>query len=284
MSNQSTDSHGKSKYADLLNTKLVDGYIITIMNDFYSSASARTCIQSIATTESWINPLLFAATTPQTIVVDINKYLYEWKDGLLDSLGNPRYTWPINEFGDRMDFATGVHKKHYTAKDVRKVVAAAISHMRLWASCYYNNKPIVILEHDVVFTRRFKTSLLSHVKDTKVLDISHTGMWLNGICSLNDPRGATRRGLYYHDQMKTASGCRPVVKVNNPNDPEYAEGLPGNSAYIITPEAAKMLLDKSAQIGIWPNDALMCRQLFPFIQSYYPYFTQVNQQRSTTTG
>lgn len=283
MSNNSTDSPGKSSYKHLNNDKIIDGYIITILNDSYSTLSARTCVQSIVQTNSWINPLLFNATTPNTIESDITTYLYEWSSGLLDNWGNPRYTWPIIPQQDSIDFATGLYKRHYKAKDVRKIIACSISHMRLWASCYYNDKPIVILEHDTVFTRRFKTSVLVNKRDEKAPELPHSGMWLNGICSFNDPRGATRRAMYYHEQMITMSGCRPVVPVNQPGEPPLPEGLPGNSAYIITPDAAKQLLDKAAQIGIWPNDALMCRQLFPFIQSYYPYFTAVQQRKSTTT-
>ena len=282
MSNNSTDSPGKHKYKDR-KSKFVDAYIITILNDFYSTASARECIKSIKHTTTWANPILFNATTPDTIVSDIKLYLHEWQDGLLDSWGNPRYTWPVVPQQDGIDFSTGLYKRHYKAKDVRKVIAAAISHMRLWAACYYNDRPFIILEHDARFIRHMKSSYFLDQRDDKAPQLPHSGMWFNGVCSLNDPRGATRRAVYYHEQMVKMSGCRPVIPVNQPGEPPLPEGLPGNSAYIIAPEAAKQLLDKAAQIGIWPNDALMCRQLFPFIQSYYPYFTKVDQRKSTTT-
>lgn len=264
--------------------KLLDGYIITMLNDSYSTASARECVASIESTRTQVNPLLFNATTPDTIVSDIKHYLFDWEDRLIDAAGNVRWTWPAIAPQDGIDFATGLYKRHYKANDVRKIIAASISHMRLWASCYYHDRPCVILEHDARFTRCFKAYYLSHKRDKLESELPHSGMWLNGIVSLNDPRGATRRGIYYHHQMNKLTGCRPVVPVNMGGEDPLPEGLPGNSAYVITPEAAKQLLDKTAEIGIWPNDALMCRQLFPFIQSYYPYFTEVDQRKSTTTS
>ena len=72
--------------------------------------------------------------------------------------------------------------------------------------------------------------------------------------------------------------------VNTP-DENVPDGLAGNSAYIITPSAAKKAIELQSSIGIWPNDALLCKQLFPRnLKSYYPYITRVEQKKSTTTG
>ena len=71
--------------------------------------------------------------------------------------------------------------------------------------------------------------------------------------------------------------------MNGP-DENVPDGLAGNSAYIITPSAAKKATELQKSIGIWPNDALLCKQLFPRqLKSYYPYITKVVQKKSTTT-
>jgi hypothetical protein len=76
-----------------------------------------------------------------------------------------------------------------------------------------------------------------------------------------------------------------VVEGVNTSDENVPDGLAGNSAYVITPAAAKKASKLQSSIGIWPNDALLCKQLFPEnLKSYYPYITKVEQRRSTTTG
>jgi len=62
-------------------------------------------------------------------------------------------------------------------------------------------------------------------------------------------------------------------------------GLAGNSAYAIRPSLAARLLKEIESTGMWPNDAIMCRQLFPnTLKVVYPYYTNVEQGISTTTA
>ena len=76
-----------------------------------------------------------------------------------------------------------------------------------------------------------------------------------------------------------------VVDGVNMPDEKNPDGLAGNSAYVITPSAAKKAAEMQREIGLWPNDALLCRQFFPRkLKSYYPYITRVEQKRSTTTS
>jgi hypothetical protein len=74
-----------------------------------------------------------------------------------------------------------------------------------------------------------------------------------------------------------------VPTVNTVDEPPMPQGLAGHSAYYITPKGAKKLLDMIPEIGMWPNDAYMCKELFPWIRVVYPYFTRVQGTRSTTT-
>ena len=39
------------------------------------------------------------------------------------------------------------------------------------------------------------------------------------------------------------------------------------------------------EIGLWPNDALMCKQIFPFkLKQMYPFVTELQGVKSTTQG
>ena len=131
----------------------------------------------------------------------------------------------------------------------------------------------MILEHDAIFHRKFTLNKIEkNIEDGDVVMI-------------NDPRGATRRGQLYHNNIvKWSYGLRVVEGVNTP-DENNPDGLAGNSAYIITPKAAKKAIELQESIGIWPNDALLCKQLFPRkLKSYYPYITKVDQRQSTTVS
>jgi hypothetical protein len=103
-----------------------------------------------------------------------------------------------------------------------------------------------------------------------------------GILGLNDPRGATRRSDVFHNVASSKMGLQDVPTVD---DMQVPQGLAGNSAYLITPTAAKKLLDKVREVGIWANDALMCKQFFPWMQVVYPYYTTIQRGlKSTTTS
>jgi GR25 family glycosyltransferase involved in LPS biosynthesis len=160
-----------------------------------------------------------------------------------------------------------------TYEGMTLTVACSLSHMHLWNKCVEMNEPIMILEHDAVFTRKFRLG--------KLLDAIEDG----DIVMINDPRGATRRGTVYHENIiRWDKGLNTIDGVNTA-DENVPDGLAGNSAYIITPAAAKKASELQSSIGIWPNDALLCKQLFPRnLKSYYPYITRVEQKKSTTTG
>jgi GR25 family glycosyltransferase involved in LPS biosynthesis len=72
----------------------------------------------------------------------------------------------------------------------------------------------------------------------------------------------------------------PVPTIDEFNIPQ---GLAGNSAYIIKPEGAKNLIEASREHGLWPNDALMCKQIIPNMGVTKTYFTRVQGLPSTTS-
>ena len=218
-------------------------FIITLMNDAWSLSYAERCLQSIQDTESEIEATLFDATTPQTIF----PVAWTWPTG-------KKITCPKNKF---------IFKIHKTY-DNHKRIALAQSHFRLWQMCVSMNEPIMILEHDALFTKKFTAQ--------------ETSAKLVGAYSINDPRGSPFKAKDYHNNLVDGFNKVPWVAPEN-----IPQGLPGHSAYVITPWAAKDIIEKQDRIGWWPNDAIMCRQLCEWLYVYKPYFTKTQGIKSTTS-
>lgn len=165
------------------------------------------------------------------------------------------------------DIATGLLKTPYPTQNYKARIACALSHYTLWKYCDLNNETIIILEHDAVWKKR----LPEWVTDDSKYDI----------IGINDPRGATRRSQQFHEavQKKESLIQRPPVI-----DEEYVpQGIAGNSAYIMKPSGAKKMLDLVAEYGLWPNDAIMCRQLVRTLGVTKIYYTGVQGLPSTTS-
>jgi GR25 family glycosyltransferase involved in LPS biosynthesis len=238
---------------------MIKGYIITLDNNQPSVEACHKCIGSIRNTKSEIDPSVFVATVPR----QIKRHLEE-----ID-MGNCEWTYPVTKEEDGLDILSGLYLRHYPTANNNNRVACAVSHMRLWHKCSIGKKPIIILEHDAIFTRKFVFEPLEEE-------------FKGGILGLNDPRGATRRSNVFHNVASSKMGLQPVPTVD---DMEVPQGLAGNSAYLITPKGAKKLLDKVREVGIWANDALMCKQFFPWMQIVYPYYTTIQRGlKSTTTS
>ena len=226
-------------------------FVITLFNNKYSVESAEKTIKTARQMNDDLHIEMVRATTPK----QVSEY---------------NYSYPVE--GETSEYE-GMTLVGYKAKDISKKIACSLSHMRLWNKCVQLNEPIMILEHDAVFIRKFRPSkILNGIEDGDILMI-------------NDPRGATRRGMVYHENIiKNDKGIHLVEGVNTPEE-TVPDGLAGNSAYVITPAAAKKASELQFNIGIWPNDALLCKQLFPRkLKSYYPYITKVNQLKSTTVS
>ena len=226
-------------------------YVITVFSDQYSVSSARATVASARQMTDDLHIEIVKAETPSST--------YDWN-----------YTYPLE--GETKE-EYGMKLVGYRANDHRKIMACSLSHLKLWDLCVKNDEPIMILEHDSIFTRKFRPSKVwNQIEDGEIVMI-------------NDPRGATRRGNQYHENIiKWDFGVNFIDGVNGPDD-KNPDGLAGNSAYVITPSAAKQAAELQRKIGLWPNDALLCKQFFPRqLKSYYPYITRVAQRKSTTTG
>jgi GR25 family glycosyltransferase involved in LPS biosynthesis len=240
---------------------MLEGYIITLKGNDYSEKRAKACVKSIKKTASRIDPTIFKATTPET-----------FEDHCSMVFGKVlEYTWP-KRGEERINKEYGIKQHGYSTDSIDTIKACFMSHARLWKKCVKNKYPLVILEHDAVFQRKFEFK-----------ELVESGFF-SGAASINSPLGCTRKSMLYHQTISQSKGLHPIPTLDEEAFPP-AHGLPGNSAYVITPTFAQTLIDKTKEVGIWPNDALMCRQIFgSLLYCYYPYFTTVNQTRSTSQG
>lgn len=238
-------------------------YIITLKESGKPAPmeAAQRCIKSIKDTGTNLEPIIFEATTPATS-----------PQHMRETFGKKvPWTWPMDEHQNGYDIGTGLFKKSYRARDQHRVIACAVSHARLWKLCSESKEPIVVLEQDCLFTKKFNPAEYEGYE------------W--GAIGLNDPRGATRKSsVFYNLVVENGQKVQPVPNIDGFGAESLPMGLAGNSAYMIKPEASRDLLNRIDNIGLWPNDALMCKQLFRWLKVCYPFFTKVQGTQSTTTG
>jgi GR25 family glycosyltransferase involved in LPS biosynthesis len=174
--------------------------------------------------------------------------------------------WNYPWVGKEQCLQTGLLKAAYKTDNPKARVACALSHYLLWKRCVSIDEPIMILEHDAKFVEKID------------FDINDSKMYIVGI---NNPLGATRRAReFYTTIVNNKTWIQLVPKVDHYDVPQ---GLAGNSAYIIKPEGASRMLKLVKEHGLWPNDALMCRQLVPRLGVTKKFYTQVQGTRSTTS-
>jgi GR25 family glycosyltransferase involved in LPS biosynthesis len=225
----------------------VKAFVITIEGHPYSETMSARCVASAATIGH--------------LQVERFKAVDRWHARDLMTRHGLRWTWANANTSDARCPHTGLKQHPYGNLDAK--IGCAMSHMLLWRTCVALGEPIAILEHDAVFQRRFEE------------------FEFRGICQINDPDGATPRGKWWSEQMvKRGPGVFQKTRVF-PDD--VPDGLAGNSAYVIKPFAAQELIETVEDLGVWPNDATMCRQLFPYLEEHFPFVTRVEQTFSTTS-
>jgi hypothetical protein len=226
-------------------------FVITLKDNEYSNQVADRCIQSAAT---------FGLVVEKYIGVD-KKHAKQ----LMSACGL-KWTWAKDNTANDICPISGLKQFPYIAADIRAKIGCSMSHYLLWKKCVELDEPILILEHDAVFLRELPDF------DFK------------GICQINDPEGATRKGHWWSQRMIKRGGFGAFEKtwVTTENERDIPDGLAGNSAYVIRPWAAQELINAFHKYGVWPNDATMCKQLFPYLEEYYPFITKANQTQSTT--
>lgn len=237
------------------------GYIITMSDNAESLQLVKTCKESILKTNTVLEVEHFEATTPDTL-----------SNHIFSTFGKTLpWTWSNSPEEDSMDFSLNLWRKAYQAVDQKRVHACAVSHFRLWKKSAEENETFVVLEHDAIFIKKFDPKNYIHKK------------W--GVLGLNNPIGNTRKAQRYHAQIESqGKGIHDIPRVDMDGELPLPMGLAGNSAYIIKPHAASKLLEKVEEIGMWPNDAIMCKQLFPgLLKQVFPYYTDTQDNVSSTT-
>ena len=199
----------------------MNAYIIYIQGHEDSEKFSDRCVRSIIDTESDLTVEKFPAITPENM----------WQ---------VNYTWPLRK--KIKCPKTGLLLSAYKTYDNNKRIAAAQSHYMLWRKCVTENKPIMILEHDAIFTKKFDGNILE--------------WWPGeGAVSINDPIGATFSAKEYDSRLHNGINEVPWLTGN-----DVPQGLPGHSAYVIYPQAAREVMKLQDEIGWWPNDAIMCKK------------------------
>lgn len=222
--------------------------MITLKGHAYSEGKARRCIAT-AEKVGGIHVERFDAVDRWHAQDTLRFYGLTW-------------TWANGNTSPARCRHTGLQQRPYG--NLESKIGCAMSHFTLWEKCAELDEPILILEHDAVFLR-------------PLADVDFIGL-----CQVNDPDGATPRGAWWSAKM-AARG--PGVFEKTPVFPDdVPDGLAGNSAYLIKPFAARELMETVRDIGVWPNDATMCRQLFPYLQELYPFVTKVQQEVSTSSA
>ena len=226
--------------------------IITLDNNPISKRSADVCKNSSMAVGNKFDIDTLWAVTPEQVPMIMNANMFQW-------------SYPID--GQRDDFATGLSLKSYPTAVIERRIACFLSHWLCWKQSVETNKPVLVLEHDAIFTDRFDPQ---DIIDSKF-----------EVVGINDPRGATRRANVYHEAVLKFTD--PIQQVPTIDEFNIPQGMAGNSAYVIKPSMAKKVIDKFKEVGMWPNDALMCKQIFNNIGQTKKYYTTVQGTESTTS-
>lgn len=226
-------------------------YSIVINGNETSEAGYTNLVESSKRVGNKFPILKFEAITPEYVDRTMQSFKIKWN-----------YPWE----GQVSDFETGLVKSAYQTANPNARIACGLSHYSLWKQTINLSEPVLVLEHDACFVNQVD------------FDITKTGFDILGI---NNPLGCTRKSQTYYDEI--LKNQRPYQLVPVIDEPTIPQGLAGNSAYIITPSGAEQLISLVRQYGLWPNDAIMCRQLVRKLGVTRKFYTNRQNLRSTTT-
>lgn len=126
-------------------------------------------------------------------------------------------------------------------------IACFLSHHSLWMKCFYENTELLILEHDAV----------------KIADMPKN-LEYDKLISVGKPS-------YGKFTVPRSIGINPLTS---------KQYFPGAHAYLIKPEGAKSLLQRSKEYAE-PVDVFFHLRRFPWLQEYYPWCAEVQDTFST---
>jgi len=118
-------------------------------------------------------------------------------------------------------------------------MAAFLSHRQCWKKAIELDEPVLVLEHDAVFTAPLPKVNIAF----KVISF--------GKPSYGSYRASTKEGFF-------AAFSKP------------GGYLPGAHAYLVSPRGAKILVEKSYMLAE-PTDIYLKKDNFPWLTEYYPW-------------
>lgn len=144
-----------------------------------------------------------------------------------------------------------LHKFKANAKysKLEPSICCFLSHYELWKICVENNQPILVLEHDAIFKSKLPENLIFQ----KLVNL--------GKPSYGQYNVPNKEGMY--DLFSKNGGY-----------------LPGTHAYIVSPDAAKSLINHSV-VGANTPDLYMNKSNFPWITEYYPWPIEADDSFTT---
>lgn len=228
-------------------------YVITIKGNQVSESASAHCIESSKEVGNDFDIEVFDAITPPKVNKLLRDYKIQWN-----------YPWE----GEVFDFRTGLKKTAYPTVNRDARIACALSHYTLWKECAYGSENFLILEHDARFIRKLDTGI----------DIDRSKFLIVGI---NNPLFATRKSQLFKKIIDESN--RSIIVAPTIDSHEVPQGIAGNSAYVMKPKGAEKMLKLVEEHGLWPNDALMCRQLVPMLGVTKTFYTEVQGTPSTTS-
>lgn len=227
-------------------------FVITIPNHEVSQNAADVCIESSKTVGNHFDIEKFDAVTPPEVNKWLTSYRIQWN-----------YPWE----GEVFDFKTGLKKTAYPTVNKDARIACALSHYALWRECLLGNETLLILEHDAKFIKK--------------LDFPEIERSKYHIVGINNPLFATRKSQLFKKIIDESN--RTIIPAPTIDSYEIPQGIAGNSAYVIKPKGAEIMMRLVDDHGLWPNDALMCRQLIPMLGVTKTFYTEVQGTPSTTS-
>lgn len=232
---------------------MISAYVITLNGNANSEIGALNLKKSSIQVKNDFKIKNFDAVIPQETDDFAKKNNLSWN-------------WPWQ--GTEDCWSSGLTKSAYETANPKARIACFMSHYKLWCECVIQEEPILIFEHDALFKHKLDLDLLFESK--------------YGIIGLNDPRGATRKSMEFYQAI--LNNPEKVQDVPVIDEFKIPQGLAGNSAYLIKPASAMELINLTDEFGMWPNDAIMCRQLLPRrLGVTKTFYTTIQNLQSTTT-
>ncbi len=179
-------------------------YCIAVLSLPQSVESAQRCVESAK--KFGVEVKVFEATTKPDAPKQLQEFSLKW-------------TW-----------------KKEIKSDLHAVWGCFLSHFRLWRKCMELNEPILVLEHDAIFT--------ANIPD----------FHFDSVLNLGKPSWGKNKA-----KGKSGLGILSTKK------------LYGTHGYLVSPTGAKKMIEFAQENGISPADEYMNRRSFPFIQEWHPH-------------